>query len=492
MKKNNNYFLKVFWFATLNFIGAMFNVDNFSDTQNCYTSTNTFTHIFSPVKQPVQSITYKTDTISEHNSALLSYCNGKIVRYYKEGDNKFKMQLPYFAHENWHHHNAQLKYRSNENLSPDEFLKLCVWNEISANICAILTARFEYIYADDKDEIIKRYENTYMKFYFKEIKSGKIVPDINYMSSYERYVLLNGTRDMWFKRYWAHYKPTMEKMLSSHFMNYQYKNNKPSPYYLLRKGMLTIGGVDFDRYLRRDISPESYYVSEINDISKVALLQDCWPNILCNLDSNRSYLQKLPEKEQKDFVYNIVVSEKMKQMLKNADLNGTTNNKQILSEYYDIISSLLNKDSKFKQWLNNYETSFSLYSKTDDIAHKRKLYDIYKCDSINILDSISNYAEHATTPMLKQSRPSLATLFIAQKQLKSQSEPEKNNTHHMSGPQYIDLPNFDEPILLKLSEAQSSQIQDMIQSFADIPKVLKECDTTAQKAYLNKLNENSR
>ena len=61
------------------------------------------------VKNPVLEIKYHTDTLAQAGSTLMLYFNGQITRYYVENNNGFRMQMPYFAHEEWHRHNDEIK-----------------------------------------------------------------------------------------------------------------------------------------------------------------------------------------------------------------------------------------------------------------------------------------------------------------------------------------------------------------------------------------------
>lgn len=165
------------------------------------------------IKHPVATIAYYTDTLYQTTSTLLMYHNGKIIRYYVENHSSFCLNLPYVVHEDWHRHNFKSGFRINSKLSPYEYYKLCIQDEMTANLAAILTARYEYLCTKDKKAVINKYENTYMSFYFKAIKEKKIILQASEMTVQERSFLANGVKKMWLETYYEHYAPKLYRMI---------------------------------------------------------------------------------------------------------------------------------------------------------------------------------------------------------------------------------------------------------------------------------------
>lgn len=173
MKKRIQRLLTAFSIAGVLTVPSFLSREHKEQTSNPDTSTTKTENVVvkkDSVNSSVRTISYFTDTLYQAKSTLMYYIPDKIVRNYVENNNGFRMQLPYFVHEDWHRHNAGSRYRYNYDYSPEEYYKLCMHDEITANISAILTARFEYLSSPDKEATIAKYENSYMGFYFKAVK----------------------------------------------------------------------------------------------------------------------------------------------------------------------------------------------------------------------------------------------------------------------------------------------------------------------------------
>jgi len=190
------------------FSGATYVAEKASEDTKAKT-TQTVKPASKKVKKPVYEISYRNDTLERATSVLLYYSNNEITRNFVKNNNSYRMQMPYFAHEEWHHHNDSIQFRARYQLKPLEYYRLCMHDEISANLVAILTARYEYLAAENKKAIINRYKNTYMKFYFEAVEQGKIKPESKDSADIEkeRSFLADGTLDMWVQKYKKAYAP---------------------------------------------------------------------------------------------------------------------------------------------------------------------------------------------------------------------------------------------------------------------------------------------
>src|SRR5574344_1471594 len=156
------------------------------------------------VTNPVLKVEYRTDTLqNESSSILLVHVKGNITRFYKENNPSFVQKLRLYVHKRWHKHNYELGFRNSYAFTPLEYYKLCFHDEISANVAALLTARYEYLAANDKDKKLKEFENSEFGYYFKAVKQGKIKPESSNLKNIEaeRYFVVNETKNMWMKKY---------------------------------------------------------------------------------------------------------------------------------------------------------------------------------------------------------------------------------------------------------------------------------------------------
>ena len=155
------------------------------------------------VDNPVKSVKYATDTISKTSSnALLYYVKGEIIRNYVDKDNKYKLDLPLFSHEDWHAYVDEINWRFGFKYTPLEYYKLCIHNEITANIAALLTARYQYIAAEDKEKFAKKYKGKFFGIYFDAIAKGEINPESNDANELKKECALiaNGIQERWMQK----------------------------------------------------------------------------------------------------------------------------------------------------------------------------------------------------------------------------------------------------------------------------------------------------
>ena len=105
------------------------------------------------IKNPYVDVAYLTDTLEKPGTALLVNQHGKITRNYVENNNLYRLDLALFVHEWWHSQNHALFYEY-KYMTPHEYYKICMHNEITANLAALLTVRLEYMVADNKAEVL--------------------------------------------------------------------------------------------------------------------------------------------------------------------------------------------------------------------------------------------------------------------------------------------------------------------------------------------------
>lgn len=455
--------LCIFWLFTLELVNTI-------PTLNCPPQKQSKDHKhtkYSAVSSPIEVIEYKTDTIEKNTNILLMYLNGKIIRYYKENDNKYRMQLPYFAHENWHRHNDLLRFKKTDRLSPVEYMKLCVWDEISANLCAILTARYEYLCSCNKENILNRYIDTYMKFYFQAIKDGQIIPSIYGISEEECSILMNGVKDMWIQTYWPIYKERIARMVLRHIKQYKPNSACSSKYFALRTQMLTIGGIDFAKHMQSDIFVKHEKIDLIEQIISVPDLENDYESIADIICKYSSELSKMNLPDRTATLKHIVASCYVKSKL----TPGKSRNFNLQSMYAYIVYKL-SISNNLQQCITNIANYYPMCDKTT-VNKKQITNALYKQNKILIADT---KGKHTTSNTSEQN----AT------QVKANST-KNTDTDHYSKSQNIKLPNFYQSILEKSDSAQIAEIHTIISEFEQIPDVLKNCNTQAQKEYIKRM-----
>jgi len=488
MVKNSNNLLKLLWFFLLEILVVIpYDKKSYQELSAVPNLEKSDSFIL----QPVSHVSYRTDTISERTSTLLFYSNGNITRLYKDGDNRYQMQMPYFAHENWHHHNDDLKYRFCGKLSVQEYVKLCAWDEISANLCAILTARYEYLYSKDPQSVIQKYQNTYMKFYFDAIKTGQITPNSEKISDTERAFLINGTKNMWLQKFWSVYLNTFIKKLNIHVEHFGVVPDNNKEYLLLRNNMLHMGGINFASYLKHDITIKNQQILSLAKMYEVTSFKTDRKDISTNINTYINKIEMFPEEQQKNILLHVIISTKLKKALESFSSNTSFSNEILIKNLYNGIESDLRRDQSFIKWLNDIKPTNTVIHYASETQYIEFIKDIYTyngtdltqfIDKNRFLNTIQYYKRfHIDTPTTNS-----IPLECLQTTNTTSPKPMYKEQNRKSSIQYIDLPNFSQPILTSSSNNHKKQIQKVICDFEDIPQVLKECDTQAQIKFLQK------
>ena len=128
-------------------------------------------------------------------------------------------------------------------------------DEISANICELLTLRFEYLAADNKNDIIQKYKTSKHAAYFCAIEKQLIFPEKNDAASREQewQFIAQQTRKMWMKHLEPHYRPGISRMISR-YINRMNKNipadQQNKNYDKVLNIAYNIGGINFGKYLQ--------------------------------------------------------------------------------------------------------------------------------------------------------------------------------------------------------------------------------------------------
>ncbi|MBQ8671580.1 MAG: hypothetical protein IJ525_03560 [Alphaproteobacteria bacterium] len=460
------------------------------------------------VKKPVYELSYRNDTLQKVTSILLYYSRGIITRNFVENNNSYRMQMPYFAHEEWHHHNDSINYRSRYPLKPLEYYRLCMHDEVSANLVAILTARYEYLAAQNKKEIINRYKNSYMKFYFEAIEKGAINPESKDSVDIEkeRAFLANGTLEMWEQKYKKTYTPRTYRSLLRFIgrMGFPHKDNHNYNY--IRNYMYTIGGVNFADYLTKDIEAQNANVILADGISNVPSLKSGNKEITDIIINKCSLLKEVSSENQLEVFQNILIASKIQYMLRNKSADEIKQKPQLADMCYRQTMSLITKDVAFNRLVAEIAPLHLLHSvkvKDDNLAETMKK--IYTFKDINLAEYIEGFDMH-NVPVKKFDRSSYKNFdeysFYANPLLDKElvmvggkaSTPNmvtvSANTptakKRISEIYHLKIPNFREPILTSASQKDTEEIFSVIREFEAIPRELKECNMVAQRKYMEK------
>lgn len=467
------------------------------------------------IQYPVLNIAYRNDTLENSGTALYLYYAGKITRYYVEHDDRYKLQLPYLAHEEWHHHNTESGFRYKYYYSPVDYYKLCMHNEISANIAAILTARYEYLAAPNKKEkqkIINRYKNTYMKFYFSEVAKGNIKPESKLQEDIirERHLIANGTLNMWMNKFSGHYRSSFYAMLQTYVKNIGLVPNHKKNYEHILNYMYTIGGVNFADYFEKDITLKEDKVLIAEQLPKIRFMKAGNIDIMNIVNQNYHLMQQVGIDKQTEIFENLLISSQLKYMLRHKTEEEIKENPQLVNLCYRKIMNKVYTDRSFTKVVASYpllsiNRSHLKIKDTDFESIARQMYQFkgmdlttmitdFSANNVPIHTKFEQGFENNKTKGLFYLFPQMSAqlekiLEPKQSPKLSPLEPKKETKTRVSEIMRINLPNLREPILLHATPQDEELIFAKLREFEQIPDVFKCCNTAAQRNYLKKHKE---
>ena len=216
------------------------------------------------VEIPLRDIDFQVDTIKTETDTggyFSPSSNSLTVNFKPDKDawNEWTESDNVLIHEQKHRDNTASGFDVYA-VSPEQAYKLNMHNEISANMASLLLLRQQYIENGDIS-IFEKEEQGRFSFYGAAVKSGEIKPGSPYKEDFDKEMSLiaNGTRDMWEEKFARGYND-----ISMSYAKYKSdKSGKYAKYYdeNYQRGMriaYTIGGVDFTKYMNRDVEiPEN-------------------------------------------------------------------------------------------------------------------------------------------------------------------------------------------------------------------------------------------
>ena len=351
------------------------------------------------VKNPVGSSIYVVDTLDVPRGGTLLFCSGKsIVRYFVENNDSYRMRLYLFVHEQKHKDNF-LKGLRSVKVSPLQYAKICMHDEISANIAALLTLRYEYLTAEDKESVIKKYENNEYGYYFQAVKSKKIFPEKTDSASQdaEWSFIMNETRDMWMRRYAPVYQPSIWRMVERYTrrMGEPISTKKQNKYY--QKGLkiaYNIGGVDFSKYMDKDIEPQDKNFSLLDQAVSLKIFKNEQDWYFNAVQKHIDDLKKEGVPITYDLVSQIYFAEGVKSVLSGISAEEIEKKPEVVGVYYNKISNTLSRQEDFSNliWANVFFDygRFISNKKCSSGLSKKINKKIYAFKGVDLSQMISN------------------------------------------------------------------------------------------------------
>ena len=464
-----------------------------------------------PIAKPVHDVVYRVDTLNTQPRGLLYHTAGKIIRNFVPNSNMYRMQMMYFVHEQWHLHNHQIKYRERFPFKPEEYFRLCLHEEISANIAQLLMTRYEYLAATDKKAVVDRYKKGALGFYYDAIQKNEINPfdDSPEARKKEWTLIANGTRKMWMERFYPHYKSNAYTRFQSYLKRFGLVENSKKNYNYVLNYMYTIGGVNFAEYISEDITINDKKINLAQKLSEISSLRKYGKPFFEQVSKNVHLLDSVDIAKRQECFQHILIAEQLKLKLQSFRPEYLEKNPQVVQKYYDIVTHDAYTDPSFVKVVSEYDYFTMSAQNSDDMKknYENVLQQIYTMDGRDLRTQIKKYDNH-NVPFKQEEKfgfvtrekllekymtnifPS-ATVDEVRDALSLKQDtsvvavPYSNNKseQHLSEEMTLEVPNFWEPILISRSKSVWDKICASIQKFDEISEVEKGCDIQAQQAY---------
>jgi hypothetical protein len=261
--------------------------------------------------------------------------------------------------------------------------------------------------------------------------------------------------------------------------------------------MYSIGGVDFSKYLDREIEISGNMMDFIEKMGKVQSFQGENHYFIDDVAKGMMKASELPAKYQVEALQHILISSKIKSELrKNKNVSEAN-----LDIFYNKTKHRLESDWTYKYFIDSYQQPIPILDKSTPVAenqYKQIVAELYsfKDEILSEELDISLKDKKPITSFDLETKFSNDTFLaeIADNWLngdKKKPWPKqyKEGPRRLSDEQFMEVPNYREPILTSASAEQNDSIGVIVNNFTKIPQVLKNCDTEAAKQYLEKHNK---
>ncbi|MBE6462493.1 MAG: hypothetical protein E7005_01890 [Alphaproteobacteria bacterium] len=214
---------------------------------------------FDEATERMRNVDFQVDTLANNTGTggYFNPANNSITINYLENDedfNKWSGSGAVLIHEQKHRDNANQGIHAYA-MSVEQAYKVCMHDEISANMAGLIYLRDKYLKTGDISVFEEDKSN--FDFYIDAIKNGEINPFSNSKEDFDKEMALivNGTRDMWVKTYASNF------YLDDHIINAKYygeEDGKNAEFYdenyeRAKKIAYNIGGIDFTKYMDKDV-----------------------------------------------------------------------------------------------------------------------------------------------------------------------------------------------------------------------------------------------
>lgn len=452
------------------------------------------------VKNPVISIAFQTDTIDKQSSVLLYNQNGKIYRHYQEGGNnsRYRMRMYLFVHEDWHSHNLKLGFKDYGGYSPQQYRNLIAHDEISANLASLNALILEYTLSDNKKEFLEKYSRprSYFSFYFKEVKNGNIDPfSTDKQMNLKDYGLrVNGMINRWMDRSFESYAERQRQMVFGYVTKYGLHKGSNTVYRKTLENMYFMGGIDFWKFADKDIDCND--IALLDNLRKIKVFPKRDKKLIREIRNNYYAAEKVQnDAERLAAVQHIIIASEIKKEMRDKHYEVNPN---IVTILYNKAKTKYLNDKTFADFAAEtaiMTKKFYIKDAKNDSAFSDFIANVYNFNGENLSLKINDfdaldvpYKENKSLVEYNKDDNLIFDSNIRMIPAATLKEAENENKAgnmirvqdkarpRRSGVQYIEVPNFYEPILIDLNQQHKERLQQMFKDFYNLPEVRKEAE----------------
>ncbi len=233
--------------------------------------------LYSDKKKEIEYLNiYTPDYVSSAKGSYLDFAD-QIKIFTSDLANYHQTDLDLtstLVHENGHDEVAHVYHLG---MGPKELYKVAQCDEISQNIRSLLYQRNEYLRTGDiktLDSVDGRFS-----FYKEAVEKGEISPILSSQDKEsfdkEMSLIMNGTMDMWNKKFNPYYKTQLD-LLTKEYIARVGEKAQPNPknYNKAINEMLTIGGVNFNKYRQQDFTCDSELAKDLTELIETGEKED--------------------------------------------------------------------------------------------------------------------------------------------------------------------------------------------------------------------------
>jgi hypothetical protein len=308
---------------------------------------------------------------------------------------------------------------------------------------------------------------------------------------------------MWMRKFSGTYSSRTYRMLQRYVGRYGLVEDSRKNYNFVLNYMYTIGGVNFAKYMKKDIDTTDNKVKLAEQLRKVKSMRKGGLDIMNYVNKSYDLMKNVSFENARNAFQNLLISAQLKYTLHNKTPEELQQNPQLVNLCFVKIMNKVRADKSFEKVVMQYpliadgRANLNYVEGADDKII-RQMYEFKGVDLRSLIASYEQEAMPISVHKRKKTFENYAVDYISATSLEDLDEPTsteplvKENTEnatetqqkHISKVMRLSIPNFREPILTAASDKDYLKILQCVRDFEQMPQVLKGCNTEAQRKYL--------